>query len=53
MSLYVFSSILLEATSISTSCEISDRLLLLLLPMRLRLDNVREELRPESGKLDE
>ena len=50
MSLFVFSSILLEATSSSTSCEISGRLLLL--PPRLRLDDVEEELRPESGTGD-
>ena len=50
MSLLVFSSILLEATSSSTSCEISGRLLLL--PPRLRLDEVEEELRPESGTGD-
>lgn len=50
MSLLVLSSILLEATSSSTSCEISGRLLLL--PPRLRLDDVEEELRPESGTGD-
>ena len=49
MSLLVFSSILLEASS-SISCEISGRLLLL--PPRLRLDDVEEELRPESGTGD-
>lgn len=49
MSLLVFSSILLEASS-SISCEISGKLLLL--PPRLRLDDVEEELRPESGTGD-
>lgn len=47
MSLFVFSSILLGPTSSSTSCAISGRLLML--PPRLRLDDVEEELRPESG----
>lgn len=51
MSLLVFSSILLvEVTSSSISCDISGRLLLL--PPRLRLDDVEEELRPESGTGD-
>lgn len=50
MSLFVFSSILLETTSSSTSCVISGRLLLL--PPRLKLDDVEEELRPESGTGD-
>lgn len=47
MSLFVFSSILLGPTSSSTSCAISGRLLML--PPRLRLDDVEEELKPESG----
>lgn len=47
MSLFVFSSILLVPTRSSTSCAISGRLLML--PPRLRLDDVEEELRPESG----
>lgn len=51
ISLYVFSSVLSEAASSSTSCEISGRLLLL--PPRLRLDEVEEELRPESGTGDD
>lgn len=46
MILFVFSSILLGPTSSSTSCVISGRLLML--PPRLRLDEVEEELRPES-----
>lgn len=46
ISLFVFSSILLGLTSSSTSCVISGRLLIL--PPRLRLDKVEEELRPES-----
>lgn len=47
MSLFVFSSILLGPTSSSTSWAISGKLLML--PPRLRLDDVEEELRPESG----
>lgn len=50
ISLLVFSFILLEATSSSTSCEISGRLLLL--PPKLKLDDVDEELKPESGPGD-
>lgn len=50
MSLFVLSSILLEITRSSTSCVISGKLLLL--PPRLRLDDVEEELRPESGTGD-
>lgn len=51
MSLFVFSSVFLEATSSSISCEISGRWVLL--PPRLRLDDVEEELRPESGTGDD
>lgn len=50
ISLLVLSFILLEATSSSTSCEISGRLLLLL--PKLKLDDVDEELKPESGPGD-
>lgn len=50
MSLFVFSSILMGPTSSCTSCAISGRLLIL--PPRLRLDDVEEELRPESGTGD-
>lgn len=48
-SLLVFSSNLLEMRS-STSWVISGRLVML--PPRLRLDDVEEELRPESGTGD-
>lgn len=50
MSLLLFSSILMDATNSSTSCVISGRLVLL--PPRLKLDDVEEELRPESGMGD-
>lgn len=50
MSWFVLSSILLDVTSSSTSCEISGRLLLL--PPRLRLEEVEDELKPESGTGD-
>lgn len=49
-SLLVFSSMLLETIRSSTSWLISGRLVTL--PPRLRLDDVEEELRPESGTGD-
>lgn len=50
MSLLLFSFILQELTNSSISCVISGRLLLL--PPRLKLDDVEEELSPESGTGD-